>query len=225
MWGSSLSPSSFTALSTAPIFSKTATGRVIYHPGPIDTRYTHTTFTVMNTTLQPSEWFPSVLTPFVTLSYPTERPANVDSFYNSSYYGVGLLDLCFIVTCIAVMAILRDFLRLAVCQPFARWYLRRQLQISKSKQNQNGHADGNGTVKGAAFKVNGVENGNAKSNGHAVHADGLVISKAEARQLRHSVIRFSEQGWSAVYYLVQFCYGLVSGRISSSCLHDPEIPI
>ncbi|KAJ3528678.1 hypothetical protein NM688_g7963 [Phlebia brevispora] len=146
-------------------------------------------------TLQVPEWLPSFLTPFVTFSYPTERPAEPDSFSTSSYYGVGVLDACLIVTCIAAMAILRDFVRLGICEPFARWYLTRRLRLTKAKQN----AAANGEAK---------SNGKANGNGCAVQADGFFITKQEARQLRHSVIRFSEQGWPAVYYTLQWAYGV-----------------
>ena len=105
----------------------------------------------MNDT-QASEWLPSFLVPFITLSYPTERPAEPDSFHDYSYYKGGILDLCFIVTCIAVMAILRDALRLGVCEPFARWYLTRRLR--KSKARQNAHANGHVKIADITDKKN-----------------------------------------------------------------------
>lgn len=163
-------------------------------------------------TAQAAAWLPSFLVPFVSISYPTEPPAVPDSFPNSTYYRGGILDLCFIITSIAVMAILRDSLRLGVCEPFAKWYLTRQLRHSKA--TQNGHANGNG--KGAKEKSNGVANGNGNANGYVVHNNEFVISKREARQMRHSVIRFAEQGWPFVYYAAQWGYGLVSVPMSGS---------
>ena len=149
----------------------------------------------MNTALAP-EWLPSFLIPFVTLSYPTSPPAAPDSFKNASYYGGGLLDGCFIITCIAVMAILRDALRLGVFEPFAQWYLTRVLKKEKAKQNRRAQ-NGGGDAKP-----------NGSANGHAHHAD-VVITKREAKRLHRSVMRFAEQGWSVVYYTLQWLYGLV----------------
>ena len=54
---------------------------------------------------------PSFLVPFVSLSYRVDPPPNPDSFPNSSYYDIGYLDVCLIVTIIAIMAILRDAAR------------------------------------------------------------------------------------------------------------------
>lgn len=164
-----------------------------------------TTYTnAMNVSRAP-DWLPSFLTPFVTLSYPVERPVEPDSFPDSSYYGNGVLDICLIITCIAVMAILRDFLRLGVCEPFAKWYLARRLRLTKvllqNAQNANGDAS-----KRTTAKTNGVTNG----NGHAVQGNVRFVSKKEARQIRHNVIRFAEQGWPALYYILQFCFGVVS---------------
>ena len=166
----------------------------------------------MNTSLTP-EWLSSFVTPFVTLSYPTDSPTAPDSFKDSSYYGVGLLDGCFIVTCIAIMAILRDALRLGVFEPFARWYLTRELKSQKLRQlahlngaakKANGEANGSGDVK----KTNGATNG----NGHAVE---VVITKQEARKVHRSVLRFAEQGWSFVYYTLQWLFGLVCDLYSN----------
>jgi very-long-chain ceramide synthase len=127
----------------------------------------------------------SFLGPFISLSYPTDTPANLDSFYNSPYYNTGPLDGCFIITCIAVMAILRDGIRLGILEPFARWKLSRDLQRKGEAQSHkilNGHP--NGFV--------------------------LQISKREARCMHRSVLRFAEQGWSALYYSVQWTFGFVS---------------
>lgn len=154
----------------------------------------------MNTALTPA-WLTSFITPFISLSYPTDPPAEPDSFKDSSYYGGGLLDACLIITCVAVMAVLRDALRLGVLEPFARWYLTRTLK--KEKARQLAHANGDAKkANGHSTKTNGAANGNG-------HAGEVVITKQEARKLRRSVLRFAEQGWSVVYYTVQWLYGLV----------------
>lgn len=144
---------------------------------------------------QAPEWLPSFLIPFVTLSYPVDRPAAPDSFPDSEYYAVGPLDFWYIVSIIAVFAILRDAFRLGVFEPFAKWYLMRQLKADKEKGRM--HANGNGKANGA-------------TNGHAQHDLTTVkITKREQKQVRRSVIRFAEQGWPIVYYTLQWGYGLV----------------
>lgn len=186
-----------------------------------DTLTRSTTYTTLMNTLRAPEWLPSFLVPFVTLSYPVERPAEPDSFHNASYYGNGPLDFYFIVSCIAVMAILRDCLRLMVCEPFAKWYLTQRLRSSKATSAKtNGHANGHAIDPP---KSNGLANGNGNgaANGHAAHANGNAITKREARQLRHSVIRFAEQGWPFLYYTAQFAYGVVSGRIVICVISSP----
>jgi len=167
----------------------------------------------MNTARVP-DWLPSFLTPFLTLSYPVDRPAEPDSFPNSFYYGGGILDGCLIVTCIAIMAILRDALRLGVFEPFAKWYLTQKLKRSKAKQN--GHANGTAKkVKGVSPKSNGV------TNGHAAHGNGSAITKQEARILHRSVLRFAEQGWSVVYYTCQWLFGLYVHRHLPTMVLNP----
>lgn len=160
----------------------------------------------MNTDAAPA-WLPSYLVPFVTLSYPTARPANPDSFPNSNYYVTGLLDGCIIITAIAVMAILRDATRLFVMEPFARWKLSRDLRLSKQK---------------AATLANGKANGHghANGNGHATYTNGSAISRKEAKKMHRSVIRFAEQGWSVVYYTAQWSFGLVS-CVRTFCAYYP----
>src|SRR5882757_8838134 len=66
---------------------------------------------------------PSFLVPFVSLSYRVVPPPNLDSFPDSSYYGIGYLDVCLIVTMIAIMAICRDAACILVFKPFANWKL------------------------------------------------------------------------------------------------------
>jgi very-long-chain ceramide synthase len=140
------------------------------------------------------EWVPSFLEPFLVLSYPVEPPKNPDSFTNSRYYRDGPKDLCFMVTCILVMAILRDALRLAVFEPFARWKLNRdalkRLRKSSSQKQGNGHANGH-------------------SNGHANGHSTNTLSVRDKRRIERSVLRFAEQGWSAVYYPAWWCFGFV----------------
>ena len=166
----------------------------------------------MNTNAAPA-WLPSLAVPFFTLSYPIPRPTTTDSFHDSSYYGTGLLDGFFIITCIAVMAVLRDAARLLALEPFARWKLTKDLQRRRSQSKDT--ANGNGHSNGGA-RSNGFANGVANGNGHAT-SEG-VISKRDQRVMHRSVLRFAEQGWSFIYYSLQWAYGLVSSL--NACIHD-----
>ncbi|KAJ7179942.1 TLC domain-containing protein [Mycena crocata] len=130
--------------------------------------------------------------PFFFLSYRTDTPTNADSFPDSAYYNTGAKDVCLMITCIAVMAILRDVLRLCVFEPFARWKLGRDMEFSRFKR-----LNGNG-------KANGKANGNGTANGHSEAA----MVKKELRHMNRSIIRFAEQGWSVVYYPVQLAFGV-----------------
>ncbi|CAL1701061.1 unnamed protein product [Somion occarium] len=170
-------------------------------------------------TIDARSWLPSFAIPFFTLSYPVDSPAAPDSFHNSQFYGTGLLDGCFIITCIAVMAILRDAIRLGILEPFARWKLTRDHRLRSVKSN--GHANGNGKTNGDVYqKTNGVANG----NGHAVDDCAVTISKAEARRMRRSVLRFAEQGYAFAYYTFQWAFGLyVHHQLPTSLLNPVEI--
>ncbi|KAG6821233.1 hypothetical protein H0H93_002343 [Arthromyces matolae] len=98
------------------------------------------------------------------------------------------------------MAVLRDALRLGVFEPLAHWkltrdlYKRKELEAKKSNGHANGHAI-----------TNGVANGNG--NGHAA-ATVTPPTPKELRKVHRSVLRFAEQGWSVVYYTLQWSYGL-----------------
>jgi acyl-CoA-dependent ceramide synthase len=131
------------------------------------------------------------LAPFFSLSYPVDTPAVVDSFPDSAYYNIGPADACLVVTLIAVFAILRDILRLHVFEPFASWVLTKELEQKKQRAS-------NAKVNG-----NGIQNG----NGHV--PDVAQSARTTQRKLQHSVLRFAEQGWSAVYYPLQFAFGVV----------------
>ncbi|KAI6105631.1 TLC domain-containing protein [Pisolithus sp. B1] len=145
----------------------------------------------MNTAQAP-EWLPSFLVPFFTLSYPTGKPISTDSFHDSAYFSTGLLDGCLIISYIAIMAILRDFTRVYVLEPFAKWKLTRDWRRSSQP-----------TVDG-----NGIPNG-AIPNGCAMHtSNSSSMSKKQARKMHRYMLRFAEQGWSAIYYSIQFSYGV-----------------
>ncbi|KAM5540340.1 hypothetical protein V8D89_005798 [Ganoderma adspersum] len=158
----------------------------------------------MNTEAAPP-WLPLQLVPFFTLSYPTPRPAQPDSFPGSNYYATGLLDGFYIVTAIAVMAVLRDVTRLYVWEPFARWKLTRDLR--NSKPNKLVHANGNG-------KANGAVNGNG-------HAAQCFITPAEKRKMNRSVMRFAEQGWSVIYYTFSWGFGVYINRNFPTTVLNP----
>ncbi|KIK65318.1 hypothetical protein GYMLUDRAFT_38766 [Collybiopsis luxurians FD-317 M1] len=147
-----------------------------------------------------SRSLPQYLLPFFTLSSPTGPPKSPDSFPDSQYYKTDPKDLCLVITIIAVFAILRDALRLGVFEPFARWKLSRDLESKREKQ---------------ARKLNGSANG----NGH-LHSKG-AFTRAERRKMHHSVLRFAEQGWSVVYYPLQWGFGVYVHRNLPTKLLDP----
>ncbi|EDR12841.1 uncharacterized protein LACBIDRAFT_246558 [Laccaria bicolor S238N-H82] len=128
------------------------------------------------------QWLSPYVAPFFALQYPTQTPAHPDSFPESGYYNAGKADICLVITCIAVMAVLRDALRLGVFEPFARWKLSRDL---------------------------------------------------DRKRHQPSVLRFAEQGWSVVYYTIQWSFGLYVHRNLPTEIFDakdlwlqyPHIPL
>ena len=148
--------------------------------------------------LQVSEWLPSFLFPFFTLSYPTIPPAHPDSFHDSLYYATGILDACVIVSCITAMAVLRDLTRIYLAEPFAKWKLVHDWERSqKVNDPHNGSVVGSSVPNGIASREDGE---------HAPPA----MSKRDARKIHRSVVRFGEQSWSFIYYAVSFTFGVVS---------------
>ncbi|KAK2466171.1 hypothetical protein APHAL10511_001813 [Amanita phalloides] len=152
--------------------------------------------------LHVQHWMPSYLMPFLSLSYPTQAPLNPDSFKTSFYYGTGQMDLCLVVTIIAVMAVLRDAFRLWLFEPFAQWFLTRELERRRRR------------------KVETKVNGSTKtiSNGHGDSNDNS--NQKELRRVHRSVLRFAEQGWSFVYYTTQSAFGLYVNYYLPSRLFD-----
>ncbi|THV08612.1 longevity assurance proteins LAG1/LAC1 [Dendrothele bispora CBS 962.96] len=144
---------------------------------------------------------PSWLSPFFSLQYPVDTPKNTDSFPDSAYYATGLKDIYLAVTLIAIMAVLRDAFRLLVFEPFARWKLYRDAAYKTAQQ---------------AKKANGT-NGKANSNGHTPHR----VTKSQERKIHRSVLRFAEQGWSMVYYPLQWGFGLYVNRNLPTRLFNP----
>ncbi|KAJ6520945.1 hypothetical protein B0H19DRAFT_1204404 [Mycena capillaripes] len=64
-------------------------------------------------------------------------------------------------------------------------------------------------------------NGNGKANGNG-HTDIKgAMSKKEQRHLHRSVLRFAEQGWSAVYYPLQWCFGLYVNYYLPTSIFEP----
>ncbi len=153
---------------------------------------------------------PPFLRPFVSLSYPVAPPPNPDSFPNSSYYDIGYLDVCLIVTIIAIMAILRDAARVLLLEPFANWKLTRDWRRRQALKSGSVTPDSKASSV-VAINCNGKTLGPVTVVGNAEksRADRPAGHTREARRIRHSVIRFAEQGWQAIYYLCQWSVGVV----------------
>lgn len=162
------------------------------------------------------QWLSPYVAPFFALQYPTQTPAHPDSFPESGYYNAGKADICLVITCIAVMAVLRDALRLGVFEPFARWKLSRDLD---RKRHQPSHTNGNGKA------ING--NGHVNGNGNT------YPTRKDIHHMNRSVLRFAEQGWSVVYYTIQWSFGLYVHRNLPTEIFDakdlwlqyPHIPL
>jgi len=152
---------------------------------------------------------PSFLLPFVSLSYPVDPPSKPDSFPDSSYYDIGLLDVCLIVTLIAIMAILRDGARLLLLEPFASWKLTRDWRRRQAFKSGSTTPDSKASSS-VRINSNGKAHGPVTANGSAdkLLADRPAEHSPEARRIRHAVIRFAEQGWQSTYYLCQWSLGL-----------------
>ncbi|KAF8897488.1 TLC domain-containing protein [Infundibulicybe gibba] len=161
-----------------------------------------------------TQWLHPYLVPFFSLSYPTDTPKHPDSFPDSAYYNTGPQDLCLVVTFIAIMAISRDLFRLGVFEPFARWKLSRDLD-RKQKKKLDGKAIGKANSNG-----NGIANGSSNGNGHA-NGHSSPPRQKELRQMHRSVLRFAEQGWSAVYYPLQWSFGLYVHRNLPTRIFSP----
>jgi len=152
---------------------------------------------------------PSFLVPFVTLSYSVDPPINPDSFPDSSYYDIGYRDVCLIVTLIAIMATLRDAARVFMLEPFANWKLTRDWRRRKALKSGSSTPDSkqcsNNTV-GANGKTNGCVTINGGTE--KLFADRPPENSREARRIRHAISRFGEQGWQAIYYMIQWSLGM-----------------
>lgn len=77
-------------------------------------------------------------------------------------------------------------------EPFARWKLTRDWERLNPPNLQNGAVNG---------------------NGHAEHVEypppKSTMSPRDARKIHRSVLRFAEQGWSVIYYTLQWSFGFV----------------
>lgn len=153
---------------------------------------------------------PPFLLPFVSLSYPVDPPSNPDSFPDSSYYDIGYLDVCLIITIIAIMAILRDASRLLLLEPFANWKLTRDWRRRQALKSGSVTPDSKASSV-VAISSNEKLHGPVTAVGNAgkPRTDCPAEHTRDAHRIRHAVIRFAEQGWQAIYYLFQWSLGVV----------------
>ncbi|KAF8545992.1 longevity-assurance protein [Imleria badia] len=154
--------------------------------------------------LQLSEWLPSFLVPFFTLSYPTTPPGHPDSFHDSLYYVTGILDTCVIISCIAVMVVLRDITCIYLMEPFAKWKLTRNWERSQRKK-----ISVNGAPKGSVIGSSVPNSIDSHKNGQ--HAP-LPMSNRDVCRIHRSTLRFSEQGWSSIDNTANFTFGVYVHR-------------
>jgi very-long-chain ceramide synthase len=155
---------------------------------------------------------PSFLVPFVTLSYPVNPPLKPDSFPDSAYYDIGYRDVCVVVTLIAIMAILRDAARVLILEPFANWKLTRDWRRRQVSKSGSSTPDTRASVNDPLnVNASGKVNGPVTTIGSAekLVADRPPDKSRGAHRIRHAVIRFAEQGWQAIYYLIQWSLGIV----------------
>ncbi|KAF8553807.1 longevity assurance proteins LAG1/LAC1 [Imleria badia] len=164
-----------------------------------------------------STWLPSFLVPFFTLSYATTPPAHPDSFHDSLYYATGVLDACVIVSCIALMAVLRDITRIYLAEPFAKWKLTRDWERSQREKIKVNGAPNRGSVIGSS-----VPNGIVSHN-NGEHAS-LAMSRRDIRRIHRSMLRFGEQSWSFIYFSVNFTFGVyVHCNVPTRVLHPSDL--
>lgn len=151
------------------------------------------------------ERMPSLLAPFFTLSYPVATPNDPDCFPDATFYDIGYADICFVVSLIALLAVLRDGSRLLVLEPFAKWKLTRDWR----RRNENPKPHANGKSNGHAASANGSEKSYELNGGAASDRLQLRMDSPEGRHIHRSMLRFAEQGWLTVYYCFSWSMGLV----------------
>ncbi|KDQ21622.1 hypothetical protein BOTBODRAFT_98865 [Botryobasidium botryosum FD-172 SS1] len=160
--------------------------------------------------------------PFFVLSYPVAPPLRPDSFPNSQYYEVGLLDGLFILGWSVLWVLMREGV-MRLFKPIAR---RRLLALSLSQRAARAGAS-DATTNGHAAtksKTDGMGNGHstAVQNGSThewsrERKSSMDVSPSASRTRRETmraqarekkVTRFAEQGWSVFYYSIFWTYGM-----------------
>ncbi|KAK0535892.1 Sphingosine N-acyltransferase lag1 [Tilletia horrida] len=125
-------------------------------------------------------------------------------------------DTVFILAAAVWWTLLREVAVRLFLRPIAAKYV-----VSVSPDEVASAKAASNSAAGARYNGNGNGNGNGNSNGNgasngANHASGAgkgtVISKRERRRQEHlqrrNEVRFSEQGWSVLYYSCSFLVGL-----------------
>lgn len=146
-----------------------------------------------------------------------DRPERPDSFLNSNYYEKGYLDGFFVLAWIAVLAFLRELVRLGILEPFARSVLYRKdmaarnltLAPDSKAANGNGHVNGQKPVLRGSTPLKSAGSNPSKQ---IVTKRPKGMSKVEWKRER-STLRFAEQGWQFIYYIVYWPLGFVSIKL------------
>lgn len=174
-----------------------------------------------NTTLKEE---PLGLSKFFWLT--NQAPSSNPTFFPQyPAYEPGWLDLAFVAGWTLIFALLREFMMRGVFAPFMRYWIRREHRASQArkasrtrgkKQEASPLTNGHSTTVSVAngHGVNGVGQELRARKGVIEHASGHELqskSKGPTKRQRleeKKVTRFAEQGWSFLYYIVYWSFGM-----------------
>jgi very-long-chain ceramide synthase len=185
------------------------------------------------------QYLPARLRPFIFLSHPAERPSHLGSQSSilwSRYYRIGPDDLPLIIGWTVIVLVLR-WIILRQLKKFAHYWLGQSdrsdsplsdvpnvnesvipnTNSATSLATTNGHAISNGNGLTSRKSLNGDVASKVGKDGdvQSPHRKRARALKAALKAREHTATRFAEQGFSCIYYILAWCYGLVSIRCSS----------
>lgn len=170
---------------------------------------------------------PPALQPFVGLSYPVPTPDDTDSYYSATYYNKGPKDLLFVATWTVLLVLLREVLMRFFFKPIARWRLEHLAAVKRNARptspngaparvKSNKHTVGekiatapsDGSTKSVRQRTSRRSSPVGSPN-KPVKTWTETKKDRDAKLLERNVLRFAEQGWSLVYYIVFWALGVV----------------